>query len=266
MARFKTTIYQIQLHKPNLTPGSFRAVFLSDLHNVEIGPGNAQLLEAVRAAEPDLILCGGDMIVGKPGMCTEPASEFLKRLSEIGTVYFAPGNHEYRTQIYPETYPGMYEQFRTSLADADLIWLENSHIRRQIRGLSVCLYGLMIDRIYYARFKHSQLPLNEMRSMLGSPDPDAVNLVLAHNPAHMKTYLEWGGDLTLCGHYHGGMVRFGKHRGLLCPDLRPFSAKAYGHHERKGRHVVIGAGLGEHTVPIRIRNPRELVVLDISIL
>ena len=34
--------------------------------------------------------------------------------------------------------------------------------------------------------------------------PRAVNLLLAHNPSYFKEYAEWGADLVLVGHIHGG--------------------------------------------------------------
>ena len=29
--------------------------------------------------------------------------------------------------------------------------------------------------------------------------------------------------------------------------------------------MIISAGLGEHTIPVRIHNPRELVILELSV-
>ena len=70
--------------------------------------------------------------------------------------------------------------------------------------------------------------------------------------------------MTLCGHYHGGVWRFGKHRGLISPDFRLFP-RAHGLFRKDGRNVIISAGLGEHTIPVRIHNPRELVILELSV-
>ncbi len=63
------------------------------------------------------------------------------------------------------------------------------------------------------------------------------------------------------------------------PDFRLFPRYAYGEYRKKdntpakraGRRqrvtgkeqiMITGAGLGEHTLPLRINNPRELVVLE----
>ena len=35
-------------------------------------------------------------------------------------------------------------------------------------------------------------------------------------------------------------------------------------HFRKGRkHMIVSAGLGEHTIPVRLHNPRELVIAEL---
>ena len=59
---FRTTEYDIRSEKMR---GEARVLFLSDLHNHRYGFRNRRLVEAVRQAKPDLILIGGDMLVGK---------------------------------------------------------------------------------------------------------------------------------------------------------------------------------------------------------
>ena len=54
---------------------------LSDLHNKEYGAGNERLLDAICKARPDLILIGGDMLVGKKGCSFAPALEFVSKTS-----------------------------------------------------------------------------------------------------------------------------------------------------------------------------------------
>ena len=33
--------------------------------------------------------------------------------------------------------------------------------------------------------------------------------------------------------------------------------------QRENHRMIVGAGLGSHTIPIRINNPPELVVIDV---
>ena len=67
---FCVTHYQVA--SPKLA-GEKTWVFLSDLHNQVYGVNNCRLIDAVKKESPDLILIGGDMLVGKNGHSYEPA-------------------------------------------------------------------------------------------------------------------------------------------------------------------------------------------------
>ncbi len=266
MKRFIVHPYELKLKKTGLQSGFLCFAFLTDFHNASQGADNDRILEAIDGMKPDAILCGGDMIVGKPGSSVEPAKGLMLALADRYPVFHGTGNHEYRTKIYPKTYPGMYEAYRKPLEEAGVIFLENSHITVPIRQFPVTVYGFDMDRFYYHRFKRRKLPLREMEASLGPPNRQEINILLAHNPAQMDTYLEWGADLTLCGHYHGGIMRFGDHRGLISPNFQLFPPNAHGLFQREDRYLLVGAGLGEHTLPLRIHNPRELVEVRWKIL
>ena len=60
-------------------------------------------------------------------------------------------------------------------------------------------------------------------------------------------------------------MRIGKNRGLISPDPSFFPYNAHGCFERENRFEIISAGLGEHTIPVRLNNPRELVVAEVFI-
>ena len=242
---------------------SLRFAFLTDLHSVCIGEENLALLAAVREAEPDVVLCGGDMIVGKPGQTPGTALELLRRIAEEYPVIHALGNHEYRARIYPEIYGNLYREYLEGLLRCGVTVLDNQTSIRNLRGRRIAVYGLSIPREYYRRFEHQKLPVQVLRELLGSPDPECFSILLAHNPEHMETYFSWGADLTLCGHYHGGILRFGEHRGLISPDFRLFPREAHGLFRRGDSCVIVSAGLGEHTLPLRLHNPRELVTITI---
>ena len=72
------------------------AVFLSDLHNQEFGPGNRELLGEIDRIRPDLVLIGGDMMTVKKTCDTGPALHLVERLAARYPVYYGNGNHETR--------------------------------------------------------------------------------------------------------------------------------------------------------------------------
>ena len=103
-----------------------------------------------------------------------------------------------------------------------------------------------------------------MEELIGKPEDNGMQILLAHNPKYGKTYFEWGADLILSGHYHGGVVRLSEHYGLSSPQylfLPPFCC---GDFHKGDQHMIVSAGLGEHTIPLRIHNPRELLLIDIK--
>ena len=81
---------------------------------------------------------------------------------------------------------------------------------------------------------------------------------------HFGTYRSWGADLTVSGHLHGGYVRLPGIGGIVSPQMRPFPKYDRGLYEEYGQYLAVSAGLGDHHMPVRIGNPRELVVLHIG--
>ena len=89
-------------------------------------------------------------------------------------------------------------------------------------------------------------------------------ILLAHNPVFAPFYMEWGADLTVCGHFHGGVMRLRGKQPLLSPYGFLLPEYGYGHFEKDGKHVIVSSGLGEHAIPFRIHNPMELVSIDLT--
>ena len=105
---------------------------------------------------------------------------------------------------------------------------------------------------------------SEMEELMGKPDPEAINILLAHNPKYGRTYFRWGADLILSGHYHGGVLRFSRHVGAISSQFIPFPKYCCGDFYKNGKCMIVSAGLGEHTVPLRIHNPRELIFIEMK--
>ena len=195
----------------------------------------------------------------------EEMASMLNRIAADYPLYLALGNHETRMRAQRERFGGRYDDFINSLHTDNITILDNRNAEMDIRGIPVRIYGFTMRAKYYARLHHVEMPPVELREALGVPDPEAVNMLLAHNPACRNACVKWGADLTLSGHYHGGIMRIGKHRGAVTPDFRIFSPNAYGWFENGGKHVIITSGAGEHTIPVRIANPREIVSITLHV-
>lgn len=263
MKQVKLTNYRIRYKKDRYGHGRFRIAYLTDLHEANGGADLERTLELLKDAGPDLVLCGGDMMTAHPGKGAEASVAFMTELARSFQLYSALGNHEFRARLYPETYGNLYHDYIDPVKKAGVIFLDNDHLNLTVNGLAVSLYGLSLTRKYYRRLTRTELSDREMSHFLGSPKEGRINILLAHNPRYLESYIGWGADLTLCGHYHGGIVRFDDHKGLIAPDFELMSPRCYGHYSRDGKHVLISAGMGEHTVPVRIHNPREIVIADV---
>ena len=78
-------------------------------------------------------------------------------------------------------------------------------------------------------------------------------------------YGEYGFDLTLCGHAHGGQVRIPLLlNGLYAPHQGWFPKYAGGNYSfDNGSHVIVSRGLMIDNLP-RVFDPPELVIVNIT--
>ena len=240
MKRFKTVHYTIHSNKIKDARG-IRFAVIADLHGMEFGPDNRKLLETIHRYRPDGILIAGDMIVRNDSASLKTASSLLRSLAQQYPVYYALGNHEYklyRTDPQENCMAARYQEYEKELKTAGIHILHNESCSLQVGKTSLTVYGLEIPLIYYKKPFSPQLRREEVRELIG--------------------------ELILSGHYHGGIVRIGRHNGLLSPQLHPFPKFCCGDFHRKEQHMLVSTGAGEHTIPVRIHNPRELLMVDLK--
>lgn len=259
MKKFKTVKYTISSHK--LQNHSFAIAMISDLHNVELGKKNEHLLQALQKAKPDIICIAGDLVLGKKGKSMNIAYEFIKKAVKIAPIYYGLGNHEQRMKKYPEVYGEEYRIFEKRIQKLGVTMLENNSSSLELQGEQIQITGLALPEEYYKKGKKVELPIKVVNRLAGKASKEKFHILLAHTPKYGDTYLEWGGDLILSGHYHGGMMRLPFLGGVISPDFRLFPQYCQGDFEKENCHFIVSAGLGEHTLPIRIFNPRELVLI-----
>lgn len=254
-----------------------RIIFLSDLHNKEYGKNNADLLEAIRQEQPDLILIGGDMLIGKPEGKTGSTSKqqkdiyhaalrFVGKLPEICPVYYANGNHEQRMKEDQEEYGNVYERYSKALRNAGVHFLENESIVLRVRGQDIRITGLELPEEIYRKFRKITVEKRNIEKCVGkAADGSGIfQILLAHNPAYFPAYKEWGADLVLSGHLHGGIIRLPFLGGLISPQAVPFP-KYSGEMTREGEHtIIVSRGLGTHTVNLRFLNEAEVIVIHLK--
>ena len=270
--RFTVTNYEIAdqaIKKP------LKIVFLSDLHCKMYGYGGTFLLEKIKEISPDLLLIGGDLITAYPGEKYEKTESFVKELAAEFPIIYAFGNHELRLKIYPDKYGDAWERYTAKLAESGIAIRENEQIPVGNTGVNIICFSA--DRKYYKRLADISMEPEYIKGAVGAPGENSFNILLAHNPGFFDAYKKYGADLTLSGHLHGGVVRIpvpvskkarenGAHvwRGVLSPGFKFFPKYDGGRFDEDGHTMIISRGLGTHTLPLRIFNPGELIVIDLK--
>lgn len=262
---FQVKEYMVNVPESKRLAEDQKVIFLSDMHNHVYGKDNETLLQAVKDAKPALILIGGDMLVGKPGRPYDTALEFVTKLADICPVYYANGNHEQRMKEEPEEYcDPTYKEYKAVLEKAGVHFLENETEEFLLGNMPVKVTGLEIPRKCYTKFHKVPLKADEIEVLAGKSDPSVYQILLAHNPTYVKEYKEWGADLILSGHLHGGMVRLPVIGGVVAPNFMFFPKYSGDIYREKDATVVVSKGLGTHTINIRLFNPAEVVVLHFT--
>lgn len=263
MKRFETAAYHLHSTKIKHKDGKMRFAFLSDLHGVLHGENNVRLLEAIDAGKPDAILVTGDMYVYRSFVSVMDAYHFLKKLAQKYPVFYSPGNHEQKMAEDQEgsRYVRAYER---NLEQAGVYFLHNESFLFETGQEKAQIWGLELPLRFYRKPFSPVLRQEQLNRLLPSGQEDDVKILLAHNPAYAGNYFAWGADLILSGHYHGGVVQLPGGRGLISPQFRPFAPYSHGQIRRDGQSMIVSPGLGEHTVRVRIHNPRQLIFITIS--
>ena len=260
---FRVTKYRICSQKLNGIKREKKIIFLSDLHNRMYGEENERLLESIRNQHPDLILIGGDMLVRKDGNSYDKTVHFLAKLPGICPVYCANGNHEQKLKELPDKYEQSYEEYKKALTASGIHMLENASETVKLDEVPVKLSGLEIPLGAYARFGKKELSLKEITDRIGEHGDD-YQILLAHHPGYMKEYLAYGADLILGGHYHGCVVQLPWIGGVISTNFTLFPKYSGGIYPEGEQTAVVSRGLGTHSVPLRLWNWPELIVLELS--
>jgi predicted MPP superfamily phosphohydrolase len=229
--------------------GSLRIVHLTDLHMDEDADAwEEEIIEAVSAARPDLILLTGDLVDRRAK--AEKLTAFLQRLLDIAgedRVFAVTGNFESYTGISPEiTGSGV------PLLDGVVI----THTRRSA--------AVQIAGIGFHAFPITEEMLKEVAAQL---DPSVPSILLHHMPDLAESEGITAFDLVLCGHTHGGQVRLPFYGALI--TLSRYGKKyEAGLYELGGKtRMYVNRGVGTEPLPgmrLRFLCRPELAIFELE--
>ena len=238
-----------------------KIALLSDLHGKEFGYDNSMLAEAIKDENPDIIICAGDMVTASNGKVDDSALKLFGALKDY-PIYYGIGNHEYRMKIYQSQYKSNYDKYMCELKETGVTVLENNRVF--LEEYNVTIQGLMIDREYYQRFEKPKMKPDYIRDITGSYYEDGMEILIAHNPEYFDAYALAGADLVLSGHNHGGIINLPFLGGVVSPRFALFPKYDGGEYEKNDSTMILSRGLGYHSIPVRLFNPGELVIIDVT--
>ena len=250
----KMKIQHYSLESEKLT-APVRIVLITDLHSCSYGKGQRELIDAIHAQKPDIILLGGDICDDKlPHRNTELV---LRAIADKYPCYYVTGNHEYWSREI-EKILKIFESYNVPV-------LEGSFDTIDVRGQKLNICGISDpDILKYTDKNYSiteQLKVAAVASENGN-----YTILLAHRPELIDSYLNYDFDLILAGHAHGGQWRLpGIINGLFAPNQGFFPRYAGGKYRFEDSYMIVSRGLARESTRIpRIFNRPELVVIDLS--
>jgi predicted MPP superfamily phosphohydrolase len=260
-----TTNYLVeQINVPTAFEG-MRFVCLTDLHQNCFGRKNEKLIKQIRSCNPDTILIAGDMVTNSDTKNAGIALSLLRVLAMEYEVYYAPGNHELKWAMASKYKHTGYEEYVEELKKLGVYYLDNAEIVLKKGKDLLQIVGLNLSLAYYNKGgKPKKLLQEDLKQYIPSADQNSYTILLAHVPDYFEDYVEWGADLILSGHNHGGIMRLWKLGGVISPRYQLFPKYDAGVFQKHHSVMLLSRGLGTHTIPVRIFNRPELICLQIK--
>ena len=276
---FRETFYSTSSIKVD---SRVRVIQLSDLHKSSYGKNNKRLLERIKALEPDIIICTGD-IVDSTKRDVDYAVALGKELSDIAPSYYIYGNNEvesiYDFNLNEKELDKKFgfdknnrdetallkirDSFEERLESTGIKVLKNEKDTIKVKTMTIDVYGVLTSNPS-SFWSYSEKAFFDYIY----EDTDNLKITAVHEPFIFEEFEpEFWGDLMICGHTHGGVMRIPvlgplfTHEGGLFPERD--GDFVYGRYDAAGKPLIVSSGL-EHSNILRINNQPELVIIDIT--
>ena len=246
-----------------------RIALVTDLHSCDYGEGARDLLNALYAEAPDIVLLGGDIFDDE--LPDDHTISFLKGISGRYPSFYVTGNHEYWSG------KERFAQQMATLEKWGIVRLSGEMTTIQIKGTRLNIGGVDDPRAWRhpaGFYEHQNGSFEEqVAHVAAQPRNGAYTILLTHRPEFIDIYSQYHFDLVLAGHTHGGVWRIpGLINGVYAsglyensPNRGLFPKMAGGMYEENGTVLIVSRGLARESTRIpRIYNRPELVMIHLS--
>lgn len=240
--------------------GKLRVLHLSDTHFSPMLSYDKNLRKAKHIAEmairtkPDVIAVTGDLVSRTASdQSIFVSCQLMMHMRDHAPVLYTLGNHE--TDLPKRK----LQRLLFFLRKQNITILHNS--MTEIGGVQ--FYGLTLPTTVYQNENGgygnlTPITVETVEKRLGKCQKPCV--LLAHSPMGFPAYAQWGADVVLSGHVHGGIVRLPGVGGILSPERRFLPEYTKGLYRCRSSIMEVSAGIGK----LRICNPAEEVLITLT--
>ncbi|CUO90810.1 metallophosphoesterase [Clostridium disporicum] len=255
--------YSISDEKVPQEFNDFKIVQISDFHSKGYKDTTNIIINKIEKINPDIIVMTGDMIRWD----VENIGELEKLINELTPkypTYYINGNHEELAEILKGE---EYSAFLDNIKLLGVTVIKDNYVEVTKEGQSINLYEVDIPLdgptgLYMTR---EELDDNYIKEILPQPDSSKFNILLAHNPLFIEEYSDWGADLVLSGHMHGGIIRIpiiGV--GIASPEGNYFPKYDAGEFKVDDTTMIVNRGIGTSSSGLRVFNKPEISVITLK--
>lgn len=255
----KVTSFNIESNKIPIEFDGYKLLQLSDLHSKSFGDNNERLIKLIDNEKPNIIVMTGDMVTANETDFTV-FYNLIRDLKEKYVLCYIYGNHEGELENKNR------KKLTDFLLENGVVILNNDITKLESGDAEINLYGLYYPQKYYSykASKKYNISTKYIKEKIGTLDKKKYNILLTHNPLFFDAYVDWGADLTLSGHVHGGLIRLPFIGGLLSPERKFFPKYSAGLYENGDSKLIVSRGLSRGTKGFRFFNRPDVVSITLK--